>query len=90
MYYGLAYMLYLTALRWVPASIASVAFYLIPLFGVGAATLVGERLEPAQWVGAGIVIVAVACVGLLAARPQPSSAAASTQIAATPSRSSLR
>ena len=33
---------------------------MIPVFGVGASfTLLGERLEFGQWVGVGIVVVAV-------------------------------
>lgn len=61
-YYGLAYALYLSGLRWVPASIAAMSFYLIPVFGVGAATLLGDRLGPVQWAGAVVVIVAVGVV----------------------------
>lgn len=34
LYYGLAYWLYLTGLRKVPASLAAASFYLIPVFGV--------------------------------------------------------
>jgi drug/metabolite transporter (DMT)-like permease len=44
----------------VPASLAAVSFYLIPIFGVaGAAVLLGERLDPSQWVGVVIVLGAV-------------------------------
>jgi probable blue pigment (indigoidine) exporter len=60
LYYAAAYWLYLTALRGVPASLAAVSFYLIPLFGLaGGYTLLGDRLDPRQWVGAVIVLVAV-------------------------------
>ena len=60
LYYGVAYWCYLTALRRLPASRAAASFYLIPVFGVGGATfLLGERLEPAQWLGAAIVVFAV-------------------------------
>ncbi len=61
-YYGLAYWCYLTGLRSVPASVAAVSFYLIPVFGVGAAFLFGERLGPAQWAGAAVVVGAVALI----------------------------
>jgi drug/metabolite transporter (DMT)-like permease len=61
-YYGLAYAFYLSGLRWVPASIAAMSFYLIPVFGVGAATLLGDRLAPLQWVGAIVVVIAVGAV----------------------------
>jgi drug/metabolite transporter (DMT)-like permease len=63
LYYATAYWLYLSALRELPASVASASFYLIPVFGVSASViLLGERLEPIQWVGAVVVIVAVAVV----------------------------
>ena len=60
LYYAAAYWFYLSALREVPASIASTAFYLIPVFGLaGANVLLGERLEPQQWLGAGLILVAI-------------------------------
>ena len=63
LYYSAAYWLYLGGLRWVPASTAAVSFYLIPVVGVSLGVLVlGERFAPHQWVGAAIVIVAVAAI----------------------------
>ncbi len=60
LYYAAAYWLYLGALRRVPASIAAGSFYLIPIVGVTAGTLMlGERLGPGQWLGAVIVLAAV-------------------------------
>jgi probable blue pigment (indigoidine) exporter len=60
LYYGVAYWLYLSGLRLVPASFAATSFYLVPVFGLAAAfLLLGERLEPYQWLGAGVAIVAV-------------------------------
>ncbi len=60
LYYAGAYWFYLGALRRVPASLAAVSFYLIPIVGVaGGALLLGERLEPRQWVGAAIVLGAI-------------------------------
>lgn len=60
LYYGVAYWLYLFGLRQVPASLAAVSFYLIPVFGVAAGfVLLGERLGPTQWVGVAIVLVAI-------------------------------
>jgi probable blue pigment (indigoidine) exporter len=60
LYYALAYWLYLTGLRHVPASLAALSFYLIPIFGVaGASVLLGERLEASQWVGVAIVLAAL-------------------------------
>ena len=64
LYYGLAFWLYLTALRLVPASYAGAFLPLIPVFGVAAGYLVGERLESRQWVGAAIVILATGFIGL--------------------------
>jgi drug/metabolite transporter (DMT)-like permease len=63
LYYAAAYWFYLSALRSVPASIAASSFYLIPVFGVAAGSLfLGDRLEPVQWLGAGIVAVAVGLI----------------------------
>jgi len=60
LYYGVAYWLYLFGLRQVPASLAALSFYLIPVFGVAAGfVLLGERLGLAQWVGVAIVLVAI-------------------------------
>jgi drug/metabolite transporter (DMT)-like permease len=67
-YYALAYGFYLSGLRQVPASLAASAFYLIPVFGVaGGWALLGERLDPAQWLGAGIVVGCV--VGIARSAP---------------------
>jgi probable blue pigment (indigoidine) exporter len=97
LYYAFAYSFYISALRRVRASIAASSFYLIPVFGLAGAWVAGERLEPAQWVGAGIVVGAVAWITVRAAGAsdtraiphQPSSAASSTQIATAP-RSAIR
>ncbi len=63
LYYGLAYWLYLSALRTVPASIAAVSFYLIPVFGVaGGFMFLGDRLQPSQWAGVVVVLVAIAVI----------------------------
>jgi probable blue pigment (indigoidine) exporter len=67
-YYGLAYWFYLSGLRHVPASIAAASFYLIPVFGVAAATLLGDRLGPAQWLGAVLVMGAVGAIMVRTAR----------------------
>ncbi len=60
LYYGVAYWLYLSGLRHVPASVAAVSFYLIPVFGVaGGYLFLGERLQPSQWIGAVTVLAAI-------------------------------
>jgi drug/metabolite transporter (DMT)-like permease len=60
LYYAGAYWFYLGALRRVPASLASVSYYLIPIVGVTAsAVLLGERLDLRQWIGVLIVLAAV-------------------------------
>jgi len=60
LYYAGAYWFYLGALRRVPASLASVSYYLIPVVGIAASALVlGERLDPRQWVGVIVVLTAV-------------------------------
>lgn len=60
LYYGLASWCYLSALRAVPASLAAASFYLIPVFGVaGGVLLLGERLDPTQWLGVATVLLSV-------------------------------
>ena len=62
LYYAAAYWFYLGALRNVPAPLAAVSFYLIPIIGVAAgAILLRERLLLHQWIGAALVLSAVAC-----------------------------
>jgi drug/metabolite transporter (DMT)-like permease len=73
LYYAAAYWLYLTALRGAPASLAAISFYLIPLFGIaGGILLLGEGLDPRQWLGAAIVLVAVLVITF---RPNASASA---------------
>ena len=84
LYYALAYSCYLTALRDVRASFAAAAFYLIPVFGLAGAFVVGERLDTIQWIGAAVVIGAVAVIATRMADGQPSSASPSAQIPTSP------
>jgi drug/metabolite transporter (DMT)-like permease len=72
LYYGLGFSFYLAGLRQVPASYAGAFLPLIPVFGVTAGYLVGERLEPRQWLGA---IVIVAATTTIAARERLTAAA---------------
>ena len=72
LYYAAAFWFYLSALRTVPASLAASSFYLIPVFGVAAGSLLlGDRLEPVQWLGVAIVAVAVALIASGRAQERP-------------------
>jgi probable blue pigment (indigoidine) exporter len=74
LYYTAAYWFYLSALRMVPAPLAATSFYLIPVFGLIASFVVlGERLEAGQWVGVGVVVVAISLIIRLPARRSTSS-----------------
>jgi probable blue pigment (indigoidine) exporter len=64
LYYGLAFWFYLSGLRQVPAWVAGSFITLIPVFGVSAGYVVGERLFAVQWLGAVIVVAAIAVVAL--------------------------
>lgn len=63
-YYGFAFWFYVGGLRGVPASIAGAFLPLIPVFGLAAAYLVGERLLDRQWLGAALVILATVAVAI--------------------------
>lgn len=77
LYYAVAYWLYLSALRDVPASVAAVSFYLIPVFGVaGGIVALGERLQPTQWLGVGTVLAAIYLILQRTSATSPESARA--------------
>ncbi|HWL48510.1 MAG TPA: DMT family transporter [Acidimicrobiia bacterium] len=60
LYYGIAFWLYLTGLKRIPASVAGQYLNLIPIFGIATSSaLLGERLTGAQWVGATVIVLAV-------------------------------
>jgi len=59
-YYGLAFWLFIGGLRGVPASVAGSLFPLIPVFGLAAGYLAGDRLLDRQWFGATLAVVATA------------------------------
>jgi drug/metabolite transporter (DMT)-like permease len=63
-YYGLAFWFYVGGLRGVSASVAGAFLPLIPVFGLIAAVLAGERLLGRQWLGAAIVIAATGVVAI--------------------------
>jgi drug/metabolite transporter (DMT)-like permease len=62
LYYGLAFWFYLAGLRHVEASVAGSYLPLVPVFGVAAGFLFGDRLEVQQWFGATVVVVATAAM----------------------------
>jgi probable blue pigment (indigoidine) exporter len=62
LYYGLGFSFYVAGLRHVAASYAGAFLPLIPVFGVAAGYLVGERLEPRQWLGAVVIVAATAAI----------------------------
>jgi probable blue pigment (indigoidine) exporter len=63
-YYALAYVCYVAALRQVPAAVAASVLPLIPVWGLAAAFLTGDRLTAPQWLGAIVVGAAVLAVAL--------------------------
>ena len=70
LYYGVAFWFYLAGLRGVTASFAGVFINLVPVFGIAASYVVlGERLSGRQWIGAIVVIAAVAAAALVVGRP---------------------
>ena len=71
MYYALAFWFYLSALRHVEASIAGSFLTLVPVFGVAAAMVTGERLDIRQWVGAALVVASVAVIASSSRKPSP-------------------
>ena len=64
LYYGVGFFFYLAGLRHVPASYAGAFLPLIPVFGVAGGYLVGERLEPRQWLGAIVIVAATVTIAV--------------------------
>jgi drug/metabolite transporter (DMT)-like permease len=64
LYYGVAFWLYIMGLRQASATVAGSFITLVPVFGLAAGYLVGERLTRQQWVGGVVVIVAMAVVAV--------------------------
>ena len=63
-YYGFAFWFFVGGLRGVPASVAGSFLPLIPVFGLAAGYLPGDRLIARQWVGAVLVILAAAATAI--------------------------
>lgn len=63
LYYALAFWCYIIGLKQLPASTVGMFLNLIPIFGVGGAYLfLGERLTVVQWIGGGLILLAVVMV----------------------------
>ena len=62
--YGAGFWFFVTGLRRVPAAVAGSFLPLIPVFGLLAGHLIGERLEPRQWIGAVVIVAATAVIAL--------------------------
>ncbi|HEY5873880.1 MAG TPA: DMT family transporter, partial [Ilumatobacteraceae bacterium] len=69
LYYGVAFWFYLRGLRTCSPAVAGLFINLVPVFGVtAAAVLLDERLVGRQWLGAVIVLLAVAVLALVQSR----------------------
>ena len=68
LYYGLAFWFFVAGLRQVPASYAGAFLPLIPIFGLGAGFVIGERLAERQWVGVALVLAATATTAIQQSR----------------------
>jgi drug/metabolite transporter (DMT)-like permease len=63
-YYGLAFWLFIAGLKGVPATFAGSLLPLIPVFGLAASYISGERFQTQQWFGALIVLLATGLAGV--------------------------
>jgi len=63
-YYGLAFWFFVGGLRGVPAVVAGSFLPLIPVFGLAAAYLLGDRFIDRQWAGAALVVMAAAIAAI--------------------------
>ncbi len=89
-YYGLAFWFYLGGLQRVSAGEAGFFINLVPIFALGGAyVLLGERLTPAQWVGCGLVLLAVVGLSLRKNSNQASGSSVSASAERASTESSL-
>ncbi|KRF20596.1 hypothetical protein ASG90_18655 [Nocardioides sp. Soil797] len=82
-YYGFAFWFFVGGLRGLPASVAGSFLPLIPVFGLAAAYVLGDRLIDRQWVGAVLVILAAAAAAIWHLT-RPSEETGEPQISGTP------
>lgn len=71
LYYGFAFTFFVAGLRHVSAATAATFLPLIPVFGLAAAYLAGDRLLTQQWVGAGLIVTAASIAVIVSARQGP-------------------
>jgi drug/metabolite transporter (DMT)-like permease len=89
-YYGIAFWFFISGLRGVPASVAGSLFPLIPVFGIAAGYLVGDRLSDRQWMGAAMVVLATGAATAyhLTRQTVPPSSAMTVHVGCSDSRGS--
>jgi drug/metabolite transporter (DMT)-like permease len=75
-YYGLAFTAYVAGLRHVPAEVAGSLLPAIPVFGLAAAWVTGERLSQLQWIGVALVVAGTLTAALWQVRRAPDPAPA--------------
>lgn len=69
LYYGAAFYVYLIGLQNTEASEAGIYLSLVPVFAIGLAwVILAERLGTSQWLGAVIVVVAVAGISAISGK----------------------
>jgi drug/metabolite transporter (DMT)-like permease len=69
LYYGVAFFLFVGALRRVSAAVAGLFINLVPVFGIITAyLLLNERLSPLEWLGAATVLGAMTMLLLAGGR----------------------
>ncbi|MGH8928537.1 MAG: DMT family transporter, partial [Acidimicrobiia bacterium] len=77
LYYAIAFWFYLAGLRRVSAAVAGMFINLIPIFGIAAGhVLLNERLTARQWIGALLIVAAVAAILYEQSRRESASASA--------------
>jgi drug/metabolite transporter (DMT)-like permease len=63
--YALAFGLYFTAQRNMPANETALYLTLTPVFGLaGSVMFLGERLNPTQWFGASVIVASIALMAI--------------------------
>ena len=71
LYYGAAFYIYLIGLQNTEASKAGIYLSLVPVFAIGLAwVILAERFGISQWIGAVIVVVAVAGISAISGKGQ--------------------